>query len=99
MAYKKDKEKYTTGADFTPSMIRFNCIMLCITVYICYMIQFINIHIFDIEIIYLQILFFKVLINLSTTTDFSSLCVEYNVLLKFAAFINPYFVLFPIRLI
>ena len=38
MAYKKDKEKYTAGADFTPSMIRFNCIMLCITVYICYMI-------------------------------------------------------------
>ena len=31
----------------------------------------------DIEVIYLKILFFKVITNLSTTTDFPSLCVEY----------------------
>ena len=31
----------------------------------------------DIEVMYLQILLFKVQINLSATTDFPSLCVEY----------------------
>ena len=33
--------------------------------------------VFDMEAIYMYIFFFKVLINLSATTDFSSLCVEY----------------------
>ena len=33
---------------------------------------------FDIEVMYLSILFFKVLINLSAKVDFPSLCVEYN---------------------
>ena len=32
---------------------------------------------FDIEAMYLEILFFTALTNLSTTTDFPSLCVEY----------------------
>ena len=32
---------------------------------------------FDIEVIYLQALLFKVIINLSATTDVPSLCVEY----------------------
>ena len=32
---------------------------------------------FDIEVIYSYILLFKVLINLSATADFPSLCVEY----------------------
>ena len=32
---------------------------------------------FYIKVIYLQILFFKILINLSATTDFTSLCIEY----------------------
>ena len=32
---------------------------------------------YDIEVIYLQILFFTVLTNLSATIDFPSLCVEY----------------------
>ena len=35
----------------------------------------------DIEVIYLEILFFKALINLSATTDFPSLCVEYITIL------------------
>ena len=33
---------------------------------------------FDIAVIYLKSFFFKVLINLLATTDFSSLCVEYS---------------------
>ena len=32
---------------------------------------------FDNEVIYLQILFLYVLINLSSTTDFPSFCIEY----------------------
>ena len=36
---------------------------------------------FDIELIYLWILFYKVLINLSATTDFSSFCIEHIALL------------------
>ena len=32
---------------------------------------------FDIEVMYMWILAFKVLINLSATTDFTSLCIEY----------------------
>ena len=36
---------------------------------------------FDIEVIYLYILFFdKVLINLSATRDFHSLCIEYSLI-------------------
>ena len=49
-----------------------------------YIVIFINCHLidqythfFDTEVIYLQILLFKVLMNLSATADFPSLCVEY----------------------
>ena len=37
-----------------------------------------NYTLFDIEVRYLQILFFKVLIHLSAATDFPSLCVAYT---------------------
>ena len=57
-----------------------------------------------------MVLFFKVLINLSATTDFPSLCAEYisvsffltmlrfhRAIVKFTANIKPYFVWFSIR--
>ena len=55
----------------------FNCSMIFISAFINYIILFINIHIFWYWSHMLIILFFKVLINLSTTTDFPSLCVKY----------------------
>ena len=55
---------------------------------------------FAVEVLYLQILFFRILINLSPTTGFPSLFVEYIAIsffqpwfqlfaVKFTAFINP----------
>ena len=59
---------------------------------------------FYIEVTYFQILVFKVLINFSATTDFPSLCIKYisislslffhRTIVKFASFVNPYFVWF-----
>ena len=49
-------------------------------IYIVYIYMYVYIYIYTLfgtEVTYMQILFFKVLINLSTTTDFPSLCVEY----------------------
>ena len=60
---------------------------------------------FDAEVMHLYILFFKVLINLSTRTDFPLLRIIilepwfYWSVVKFTAFIYPYFVSFAIRFI
>ena len=43
---------------------------------------------FDIEVMYLQILFLKVLINHSAKSDFPSLCVEYIFVSLFSAMIS-----------
>ena len=47
---------------------------------------------FDIEVIYLWISFFMVLINFLGTTNFPSLCIDYISIVKLTAFICPCFV-------
>ena len=47
---------------------------------------------FDIEVIYLWISFFMVLINFLGTTNFPSLCIDYISIAKLTAFICPCFV-------
>ena len=58
------------------------------------------------EVFYFQVLFFKVLMNLSAKTDFHSLCVEdisvslfwkNDFIVKFTAFFFPHFVCFTIQ--
>ena len=48
---------------------------------------------FDVEVLYLQILFFRILINLSPTTGFPSLFVEYIAI----SFFQPWFQLFAVK--
>ena len=59
------------------NMLHFECSGICIIVFTNYTIWLINMHIFNVGVIYLQILYFRVLINVSATTDFSSFQVEY----------------------
>ena len=59
------------------NMLHFECSGICIVVFTNYTIWLINMHIFNVGVIYLQILYFRVLINVSATTDFSSFQVEY----------------------
>ena len=54
----------------------FDCAMICIVVNTNYTTLSIQTY-FGIEVIYLEILFFKILINLSATTNFHPLCAEY----------------------
>ena len=58
----------------------FDCAVICIVLFIIsinYMSAKLSIYtFFHAEVKYLQILFFKVLINLSVTPDFPSFCVE-----------------------
>ena len=54
------------------SKLHFDCEVIYIT-------EFIVIYtLFDVEVIYLYILYFEVLINVSKRNDFSSLFLEYN---------------------
>ena len=69
--------KVNICASFYIGRLHFNGSMICMILFINYVIYFINIHFFDNELMYLSILFFKVLINLSPITDTPSLCVEY----------------------
>ena len=62
---------------FHINWLHLNSSMICIIVFIYYIIKFINIHVFDTEVMYLLILVLKVLVNLSATTNFPSLCIEY----------------------
>ena len=61
-----------------------DCSMISVVAIVNYFIQmkyiwFINVLVFDTAVICLEILFFEVPINLSTTGDFSSLCVTANI--------------------
>ena len=55
----------------------FDCSMICFVIFVNYFIHMINVHIFYAAIICISIFFFKILINLSPKTDFSSLSVKY----------------------
>ena len=72
----------STGVYHLHHLHHFNCAMICIAIFIKFIIQLINGDILmcthvHIQVMYLQILFFKVLIKLSAITDFPSLYVEY----------------------
>ena len=71
------KFEVNMGIHLNISRFCFDCSMICVVVFVNYLIQLIDVHIFDTAVLWLKTAVLRAQINLLARTDFSLLCDEY----------------------